>query len=362
MPIVATANITTEAQLNNAIEAADNELGNGYTFDIALANYATIDLTTALEAINVGPSTVVNIEGNGGTLDGASPTGASYDQRGLFVYSGTVNIQLLTIGNTEAIGGNATGGGGGAGLGGGLFVANDTTSGYNAGPADVTLIGVNFSGDQAIGGTSIAGVAQNRGGGGMVGAGGGVFDNVTGGGGGGGLGAGASGGRSDQYGVAGIVPDAGYGVSTENHGGLSASDNYGGGGGGGGGGDDNPTGGGGGIHIQVLAGGAGCCPDHDRRRHGCRRRCQRRQSSQAKRRCDHRDLRDIGRRRRRWLRADRGLQPGSGPALMVFQAASAVLAVAAVGPAAAAATATISSAVLVASAAAVAAAETSTEP
>jgi hypothetical protein len=260
MPIVATANITTEAQLNNAIEAADNELGNGYTFDIALANYATIDLTTALEAINVGPSTVVNIEGNGGTLDGASPTGASYDQRGLFVYSGTVNIQLLTIGNTEAIGGNATGGGGGAGLGGGLFVANDTTSGYNAGPADVTLIGVNFSGDQAIGGTSIAGVAQNRGGGGMVGAGGGVFDNVTGGGGGGGLGAGASGGRSDQYGVAGIVPDAGYGVSTENHGGLSASDNYGGGGGGGGGGDDNPTGGGGGIHIQYSLAEPGAAP------------------------------------------------------------------------------------------------------
>ncbi len=142
MPIVAFTNITTIAQLNNAIEAADNELGNGYTFGISLANYATIDLTTALEAINVGPSTVVDIEGNGGTLDGASPTGASYDQRGLFVYSGTVNVQLLTIANTKAIGGNATGGGGGAGLGGGLFVANDTTGGpLPQQPADVTLIG-----------------------------------------------------------------------------------------------------------------------------------------------------------------------------------------------------------------------------
>ncbi len=71
------------------------------------------------------PAVTLDLEGTDGdgnaqlqTLDGSG------DQRGLFIYSGVVNVTDLTLSDMRALGGSgASGGGGGAGLGGGLFVA-----------------------------------------------------------------------------------------------------------------------------------------------------------------------------------------------------------------------------------------------
>jgi hypothetical protein len=89
-------------------------------YEIDLATSASIGLSSALEAINLNSGVSLTINGNQATLDGKNETtGQSYNQRGLFVYAGTVTIENLTVQNTKAIGGNGqTGGGGGASLGG----------------------------------------------------------------------------------------------------------------------------------------------------------------------------------------------------------------------------------------------------
>src|ERR1700733_3479970 len=94
--------VTTEAQLNAAIVQADStSAASGTTFEIDLAANADIELSTALEAINLTSGVTLDIVGNGATLDGKNEsTGASYNQRGLFIYSGTVNISDLTVANT----------------------------------------------------------------------------------------------------------------------------------------------------------------------------------------------------------------------------------------------------------------------
>ena len=146
------------------VGGADAAPNTAYTIDIT----GTIDLTTALLAINLesGSSlTIAGTNGSGGvevqTLDGGD------SQRGLFVYAGNVTVENLTIQNMSAVGGaggggdtgSGLGGGGGAGLGGGLFV---TGSSDGVGGANVTLDNVSFINDAATGG------AGGGGGGGKV--------------------------------------------------------------------------------------------------------------------------------------------------------------------------------------------------
>jgi hypothetical protein len=102
--------VTSEAALNNAIIAADSEtIAGTYTIDIT----GSIAETAALEAINLHTGVTLVINGGGETLNGEG------DQRGLFVYAGIVDIDNLTIADTEAVGGGGGGVGGGSGSDGG---------------------------------------------------------------------------------------------------------------------------------------------------------------------------------------------------------------------------------------------------
>ena len=102
--------------------------------------------------------TSIAIKGGGRTLNGAR------SHRGLFVLTGTVSIESLTIADTLAKGGNGGGNGGaGMGAGGALFV--------NTG-ANVTLKNVLFSGNAARGGSATDRGLDGGGGGGMAGDGG----------------------------------------------------------------------------------------------------------------------------------------------------------------------------------------------
>src|ERR1700761_8274241 len=133
-------NVTTVAALDTAIALANTETTAG-TYVIDLGTNASIALTQALTAINLHSNVTLDIEGDGATLDGKNEsTGQSFNQQGLFVSSGTVTIESLTVENTNAIGaaGAAGGGGGGAGLGGGLFIGAT---------AHVALTGVSFRSD-----------------------------------------------------------------------------------------------------------------------------------------------------------------------------------------------------------------------
>jgi autotransporter-associated beta strand protein len=162
-----------------------------------------ISLTHDLPILNAG-SARVTIDGGSTstTLDG----GNTY--RGLFVQSGNVTLQNITILDTAAVGGDGGtgigGGGGGAGLGGGLYVGSAAT---------VTLNNVDFSGDSAVGGHGggINGIATSGGGGGGMGGAGaaggtqnlfaGYLSGTTfgGGGGGGGLGLSAYGSGNPSF-------------------------------------------------------------------------------------------------------------------------------------------------------------------
>jgi large repetitive protein len=111
----------SEVALNAAIRAidvggADAAQNTAYTIDIT----GTIDLTTALLAINLESGSSLTIAGTTGfggveaqTLDGGG------SQRGLFVYAGNVTLENLTIQNMSAVGGAGGGGDTGSGLGGG---------------------------------------------------------------------------------------------------------------------------------------------------------------------------------------------------------------------------------------------------
>ena len=117
MTTIISSNITTVAQLDAAVTTANGEAANSGAYEIELGANASIALTQALTEINLHAGVTLDIEGNGATLDGENA------QHGLFVYSGTVTIESLTIENAKAVGAAGNdGGGGGAGLGGGLFV------------------------------------------------------------------------------------------------------------------------------------------------------------------------------------------------------------------------------------------------
>ena len=190
-------------QLNTAISEVGQAASGSFVID--LAKGASIDLTSAINAIALNAGVQLTINGNGATLDGADASGHSFGQRGLFVYGGAVTINDLTIANTVARGGGggtgspaAAAGGGGAGLGGGLFVGNsDTVVGV------VSLSGVDFVDNAAIGGNGGKTIDMGGGGGGGGGLGGnGGNGDIKGGGGGGGVnGNGGDGGANGSSGI-----------------------------------------------------------------------------------------------------------------------------------------------------------------
>jgi uncharacterized protein with beta-barrel porin domain len=218
-------NVTDGASLSAAIAQADSNASASYIINFQNNITLSAAAATTLNAFNTTSNVTVN--GGGFTLDGGGV------QRGLFVYSGTVAINNLTIQNTQALGGSggvaaASGGSGGGGLGAGgaLFVA----SGGNVTVSNVALVNNNASGGAgAAGGNGVAATAGFGGGGGGLGGNGGL--------GGGGIGRGANGGAFGSPGSPGIVVGAASGgngndgVSTQ-PGGI----NGGGGGGAGGGG------------------------------------------------------------------------------------------------------------------------------
>ncbi|MBD2636851.1 hypothetical protein H6G52_15900 [Limnothrix sp. FACHB-881] len=192
--------------------------------------------------------------------------------RPLFVKSGTIALDNLTLTNGRAQGGSSREGGGGAGMGGALFIYGGA----------VTASNITFSSNQAQGGNSgiltpgASGGAGMFGNGGFGGGGGGLFASNTGvtgadgglgsygagfgiggnadstsgsfGGGGGGY-SGASGGFGGGFGGGG-----GY----SGGGGYGGRGGYGGGGGSGGsGGGSGGFGGGGGNDVDSGGGGAG---------------------------------------------------------------------------------------------------------
>jgi hypothetical protein len=245
--------VTTEADLSAAIQQIGSLAANSGTFEIDLT--ASITLTAALEAIEDQSGTTLVLNGDGFTLSGGGL------QRGLFVYSGAVEVENLTLSGLEAAGGDAAppsqkedhgaGGGGGAGLGGALFVGA-----FVAGdPGSVTLADVTFTGNSAVGGAGgIGGESGGReypgGDGGSLSQGAGLPAGTGAGGAGGSYANYASGGYS---GTAGGFGGGGGGAAEDGLGGSRFTVPAGGAGGFGGGGG----GGGGGFYGNNGAGGAG---------------------------------------------------------------------------------------------------------
>ena len=107
-------------QANTDGETLNSGNPNGSDDTITLQTNVQIDgvMTTLLNSN-------IEIIGNGFTIDGDSSTDADTDGdfRPLFVKSGTVTLNNLTITNGLAKGGDAgVDGGGGAGMGGGLYI------------------------------------------------------------------------------------------------------------------------------------------------------------------------------------------------------------------------------------------------
>jgi hypothetical protein len=212
-----TFNIDSVTELDTDIAlidatGADATTNTAYTFNITAT--AALTLTSQLDAINLDAGSSLTINGNGATLDGAG------QYNGLFVYAGTVTVDDLAIVDALALGG--AGVGGGAGLGGGLFVASG---------AAVTLSGVTFHNDEAVGGAGGSVDSGVLGGGGL--------DGGNGAGGGGGFGltatggplAGGNGGPGILFGAASGGAGSG-GQGGEDGGGGGGSNGFGGGGGG----------------------------------------------------------------------------------------------------------------------------------
>ena len=111
--------VTDGPSLRNAITTGDNNGSPSYI--IQFVNNITLSSAASNTLAAFNTTSAVTVNGNGFTLDGGGV------QRGLFVFSGNVAINNLTIQNTQALGGtdsSGQGGGGGAGLGGALFVAS----------------------------------------------------------------------------------------------------------------------------------------------------------------------------------------------------------------------------------------------
>jgi hypothetical protein len=237
--------VSNEADLNAALATANAETAGAGAFEIDIGG--DIALGSALQAIALASGVTLDIVGGGHAIDGGNT------QAGFSIASGAVSLDNLTIQNTVARG--ADGGaasGGSAGLGGGVYVG--TT-------AAVTLAGVTFNADTAIGGNGGAG---NNGGNGAyvyrlfqgyvpvegVGGQGGVGGAFGQGGGGGNGGVG----RTDPNGYeepnGGANGSGGFGGGSGGYGGQGGGNSpvAGGGGGGGGGGG---LGAGGDVYVET---------------------------------------------------------------------------------------------------------------
>src|SRR5271168_3440096 len=198
--------ITTVADLDNVIAQANTKTSGAYVIELSDGANTSIALTQALTAISLHSGVTLDIEGNGATLNGENA------QQGLFVSSGTVTVESLTIENAKAVGAaGAAGDGGGAGLGGGLFVGAT---------AHVALTDVSFSSDSATGGAGGAGVSPktspssgSNGGSGNTGQ---IGQGPAGAGDGGSGGAGGIGGHGGAGSVGGNAGSGGTGAAFEN--------------------------------------------------------------------------------------------------------------------------------------------------
>ncbi|WP_284947090.1 Hint domain-containing protein [Acidisoma cladoniae] len=255
----------TQAELQSDIDSADQGAPAGTSIEIDLG--ADITLNHDLDAIDLEAGESLTINGEGHVLDGAGM------YRGIFAYAGTTTIENLGLNDMRAQGGagGLGGGGAGAGLGGGLFVASG---------ANVTLDGVSFKDDQAVGGQGGAtttftdngvtyGGTGGGGGGGLGGSGGpaeataGTYANnfmgKTFAGAGGGVGVSAFGGSYNTAPGAGLIVGAGpAGAGTAGTGSSAGGANGGGGGGAGAYSPPNLRGGygfGGGGGVGGTAGG-----------------------------------------------------------------------------------------------------------
>jgi len=209
-------NVANEAELADAIAQSNNNPDN----DVIVLT-GNVTLSTFLPPIGTATSGGLAIDLGGNTISGNNATRVFFANQGdLSIANGTISDGLAQGGGGGA--GNDGGGGGGMGAGGALYVRSG---------ANVTVDGVSFANNHAMGGD-----------------GGGTTGNGNGGGGGGGLG--GDGGRA----VSGH-DGAGGGGGTFANGGNSSGDTGGSGGGsnGGGGGAVETSGGDGGD----LSGGGG---------------------------------------------------------------------------------------------------------
>jgi uncharacterized protein with beta-barrel porin domain len=243
-------NVSDTGSLRYAITQANANPGS--TINFAVSGGGTITLASDLPTIEAN----VTINGQSNvTVSGANSF------RIFFVDQGNVSVSNLTVANGVAHGGNGgagtAGGGGGLGAGGALFV--------NQG-ANVSLHGVAFQSNQAVGGAGGTGNSNHGtlplsggGGGGLSGNGGnGSLTGNAGGGGGGLVGNGVN--AAGANGGAGGGPNGGAGGTAGGSGTNGQPGGTGGGGGGAGqitnGGNGGDFGGGGG-QGQVFAGKGG---------------------------------------------------------------------------------------------------------
>ena len=259
-------NVSTAAELATAL--TDSFLYS-QEFGTLLTNRITLTGNISANAQMIVNANVI-IDGAGFSID------MNNADRAFFVAGGNVDINNLTIQNGNAAGGAAVGGGGGAGLGGAIFIGSGTYSGgfdpesgttpvfSGVSTPNVTLGGISFINNMAVGGSSGTDAAAT-GGGGMGGA--GAASGGESGGGGGGFGGGANGGGESQAGAVGAFVNI-SGTNNAAGAGGNGSDTDGGagganGGGGGGGGETslfgNPGSGGGGG----LGGGRGFFANND---------------------------------------------------------------------------------------------------
>lgn len=185
----------------------------------------------------------LTIEGNGFALKG---DGA---HRVLFVKSGTVILDNLTLSHGLAQGSN--GGGGGAGMGGGLFVYSGSVTIHNSQFVDNRAIGGNGGANATGGGLGLPGGSDNNGADGKKGQYNGPYYDGGIGGQGGNAGFGGSGGGGGLGGPGGNADNFG------NFGGSGGSGGIGGAGGFGGGGGNGGDGGSGGGDYYGHSGGNG---------------------------------------------------------------------------------------------------------
>jgi fibronectin-binding autotransporter adhesin len=220
--------------------ATDFMVNSDATLRTALTNAVagdSITFTSHISTVSDLPAITQNltINGNNFTLSGAQVPSTANGNSALFVFSGTVAINNLTVSQVTAQGGaGGNGAGGGAGLGGALFVGAQ---------ANVTVSNVSLLNNVAQGGNGGSALATPRGGGGGGGGGlGGAGGNALqgGGGGGGGVGNPGTGGPGRTNGGNGNLTGQGSGGG----GGGSATGGSNGGGGGGGGSPDGGSGGG----------------------------------------------------------------------------------------------------------------------